>query len=204
MNPDTLDHRKAWGAGLAAAALILGGCSLEEVPAPGPSRIDVDTPELREQKAEAGVEDCAEGPGGALPALTLACLGGGPDVDLSTLRGPLVINFWASWCDPCREEMPVIQEFYERHGDEVAVLGVNYQDKYPEAAIALASETGVTYPQLADPGGETAEVQSLYSQGIPYFILVDERGEIAYKVAQVAKSPDDIVALVNEHLGTDL
>ncbi len=187
-----------------AAALVLGGCSIEEVPGPGASSVEVDSPELREQKAAAGIEDCAEGPGGGLPALTLACLGGGPDVDLSTLRGPLVINFWASWCGPCRKEMPVIQDFYERYGDQVAVLGVNYQDSYPEAALELARETGVTYPQLADPGGETAEVEELYGQGVPYFIFVDERGEIAYKFAKVVTSPDDLVALVNEHLGADL
>ena len=88
---------------------------------------------------------------GGLPAVTLPCLGGGSDVDLSTLRGPMVVNLWASWCGPCRTEMPILQGFAEEYDGRVAVLGVDYQDVQPEAALELARDSGVTYPLLADP-----------------------------------------------------
>ena len=81
---------------------------------PAPSSVKVDTPELRELKAEAGIEDCEPGPGGgALPAVTLACLGGGPTVDLSSLRGPMVHQLLAVRCVQCEEEMPILQAFHE-------------------------------------------------------------------------------------------
>ena len=102
------------------------------VPGPGPAKIDVDTPELRELKQEAGVEACAPGAGepvdGGLPAVTLPCLGGGQEVDLARCAGPLVVNLWASWCGPCRQEMPVLEDFHEQYGDRVPVLGIDSQD----------------------------------------------------------------------------
>jgi len=189
----------------AAVALLLAGCS-SDVPGPGKSDVAVDTPELRELKAQIGMEDCAEGPGGGgLPALTLPCLGGGTDVDLSTLRGPLVINTWASNCQACIKEMPALQEFHKKYGDRVPVLGIDFIDTLPDAALGLAGETGATYPSLADPDGDLLEQEGLrLSPGNPQFILLDEQGEVAYQAAGGVESVAEVVAMVNEHLGTDL
>ena len=99
-----------------------GRCSDDDpnISFPGKARIDVDTPDLRQAKKEAGVEPCRPGTGASdLPAVTLPCFGGGPDVDLSTLEGPLVVNLWAVWCGPCRKEMPVLEEFHQQYGDRV-------------------------------------------------------------------------------------
>jgi thiol-disulfide isomerase/thioredoxin len=183
------------------AALLLSGCDAE-VSAPGESKVDVDTPELRELKAQAGIEDCAEGPGGGeLPALTLPCLGGGPDVDLSTLRGPMMVNLWGSYCGPCRTEMPVLQEFHQKYGDRVSVLGLDLADKYPGAALELAEATGATYPSLADPGGEL--LGELRVAGLPSFIWVREDGSYTQSAGGFT-SLDDVVRATNQHLGTDL
>lgn len=192
-------------AALAAAALLLVGCDADEVPAPGAAQVDVDTPELRELKAQAGIEDCVPGAAdGALPAVTLPCLGGGPDVDLSTLAGPLVVNLWASNCAPCRTEMPVLQDFHERYGEQVAVLGVDYQDVQPEAALDLAKQTGVTYPLVADPGGDLNAADPVpVIRGLPMFLFVDARGDVSATAGGV-DSVDELVELANEHLGTDL
>jgi hypothetical protein len=87
------------GAGLVACSGEDGG-STWSIPAIGPPDVDVDTPALREAKRDAGIEDCpeTEDVDGELPELTLDCLGGGPSVDLSELRGPAVVSVWAQWC----------------------------------------------------------------------------------------------------------
>jgi thiol-disulfide isomerase/thioredoxin len=185
---------------LLAVLLLVSGC--DEVPPPGKSDVDVDTAELRHLKEEAGIDDCAEGPGdGALPDLTLPCLGGGPSVDLSTLRGPMVINTWASNCGPCRKEMPALQQFYAEYGDRVAVLGIDFLDVQPDAALALARDTGATYPSLADPGGLLLEQDELrLANGNPQFLLLNDKGEVVHQQAGGLKDVDEVVAMVNEHL----
>lgn len=191
-------------AAVAVAALLLSGC--DEVPPPGRSDVDVDTEELRLIKDRAGIEDCQEGPGGGeLPDLTLPCLGGGTDVDLSTLRGPMVINTWASNCGPCIKEMPALQQFHQTYGDQVAVLGIDFLDTQPGAALALAEETGATYPSLADPEGELLEQKELrLANGNPQFLLIDADGAVVHQQAGGLTSVDEVVAMVDEHLGATL
>ena len=191
-------------AALVAVLALLVGC--DEVPPPGKSDVDVDTHELRQVKDQAGIEDCQEGPGGGeLPELTLPCLGGGTDVDLSTLRGPMVINTWASNCGPCIKEMPALQQFHQRYGDQVAVLGIDFLDTQPEAALALAEDTGATYPSLADPEGALLEQEGLrLANGNPQFLLIDADGAVVHQQAGGLTSVDEVIALVNDHLGTTL
>jgi hypothetical protein len=88
--------RRLVAAALVAAAL-LSGCS-DDPAAPGATKVDVDTPQLRDLKSDTAIEECAPGDGtdGGLPDLVLPCLGGGPDVDLAGLEGPMVLNLWAS------------------------------------------------------------------------------------------------------------
>jgi len=187
-----------------AAALLLVGCD-DAAPSTS-SDVDVDTPALREMKADAAVEPCKAGPGdGGLPAVTLPCLGGGDDVDLSTLRGPLVINLWASNCGPCVKEMPALQQFHERYGDRVGVLGIDFVDTQPEAALALMARTGATYPSLADPGGTLYDERDLeLGQGLPQFLLLDADGEVAGRAAGGLESVAEVVALVEDQLGVVL
>ncbi|GAA4363408.1 TlpA disulfide reductase family protein [Nocardioides caricicola] len=191
-------------AALVAAVLTLSAC--DDVPEPGRSNVDVGTPELVKAKERTDVADCVPGDAtdGGLPAVTLPCLGGGPDVDLSTLEGPMVINLWASWCGPCRKEMPALQEFHEQYGDQVPVLGIDYQDQQPAAALDLARTTGVTYPLLADPGGDLNAQDPLpVIRGLPHLVFLAEDGEVAF-VTQSVDSADELADLVAEHLGIDL
>jgi len=193
---------------LAVAVLLLGACDSADVPKPpGEAKVDVDTPALRAIKQKAGIETCVPGAAtdGGLPAVTLPCLGGGPDVDLSSLEGPMVVNLWQSFCEPCRKEMPALQEFHERHGDQVPVLGIDSTDVQPQAALEFAADLGVTYPQLADPGGDlSARAPFPTIRGYPYLAIVDADGEIAWQQFGGVDSYADLVDLVNEHLGTEL
>ena len=175
-----------------------------------PPDVDVDTPALREVKARIGMEGCEPGTGdpveGGLPEVTLPCLGGGPDVDLSSLRGPVVINLWQAQCEPCRQEMPALEEFHQQYGDRVPVLGIDFNDVHPDGALALAEETGATYPSIADPGGElmVEDAFAVARRGLPAFVFVDEDGVV---VAQDSGGVDSVAAIrskVAEHLGITL
>jgi thiol-disulfide isomerase/thioredoxin len=191
-------------AGLAAVVVLLSGCD-GGVPSPGPSKVDVDTPALREQKAAAGIEDCV--PGDArndLPGLTLPCLGGGPDVDLSTLRGPLMINLWYSACGPCQREMPVLQQFHEQYADQVTLIGLDIET-YPDSALGFADSVGATYPQLADPGGTIFDDAGLrLAQAFPQTIFVDGEGRVTQVQAVEITSLEQLVGLAETHLGVTL
>ena len=204
--------RRAAASLLATALLsgLLAGCSKDpSAPDVNAPKVDVDTPALREQKARLGVDDCAEGEGtgpveGGLPPVTLACFGGGPDVDVSTLRGPLVVNFWQGACVPCRQEMPALEEFHQRYGDEVPVLGIDYLDAQPGYAMDLVESTGVTYPLLADPDPQLGVEGEVRVVGLPHFVLLDADGRIAYQAPGGIESVDELVDMVEEHLGVAL
>jgi cytochrome c biogenesis protein CcmG/thiol:disulfide interchange protein DsbE len=95
-------------------------------------------------------------------------------IDLANLRGrPVVLNFWASWCIPCRDEAPLLRAAQERYGTRsVAFIGIVYQDS-ASSAQAFVDRYGIAYPSLLDPDGRTALDYGVY--GIPetYFIATD-------------------------------
>ena len=203
----------------AAALLVVAGCSTSTGSAgtgttgdtAGQSHVALDTASLRAAKAAAHIEGCPRtttataGSGSAsagLPAITLACLGGGPDVNLSHLRGPLVINLFAQWCGPCREEMPYYQELHRKAAGQVKVLGLDWEDPQPAKALALANQTGVTYALVADPSGETRVPFRI--RGLPGVIFVDKHGNVTDQEFTVITSYGQLRTLVKEHLGVTL
>jgi thiol-disulfide isomerase/thioredoxin len=199
--------RKALTLVVALLALTTA-CDPDDVNVPNETNIDVDTPALRSAKAEAGVEDCVPGSGravdGGLPAVTLPCFGGGPDVDLSSLRGPLIVNLWGYWCKPCRRELPILAQFYADHGDEVGMLGLDYGDTQVEAAMELAARSGVRYPIVADPGGELASHEPFTPRmGLPISVFVTADGHATLVPGEI-DSEEELVDLVEEHLGVRL
>jgi thiol-disulfide isomerase/thioredoxin len=102
---------------------------------------------------------------------------------LSSLRGKVVlIDFWASWCGPCRREMPNVVKAYNKYKDKgFEILGVSLdQDK--AAWVEAIKKDGITWPQVSDLKYWQSEVVPMYSiQGIPYTVLVDKEGKILAK-----------------------
>lgn len=199
--------RKVLVAWLLAATLT--ACSADGGIVVRPPDVEVDTPALRAAKDRIGMLDCEPGTGaaveGGLPEVTLPCLGGGPDVELAALRGPMVINMWQSYCEPCIKEMPALEAFHQQYGDRVAVLGVDSNDVRPAAAMDLARRTGVTYPSLADPGGDFPGVEGFGRvRFLPAWIFVDGDGEVTHVESKAVDSVDEIKELVAQHLGITL
>jgi thiol-disulfide isomerase/thioredoxin len=187
-----------------ATALLLTGCGAKDLVAPNPSDINVATPDLVALKAKSQVPDCP-GPqvrGGGLPTFTIKCLGGGRSVDLSTLKGPLIINFWQSACVPCRQEMPALEAFYRQYGTQVPILGVDTTDTLPGIALKQAAKRGITYPLVADPGGDL-QATKLRIRGTPAFWMLSADGKLSYHVGGLG-SVDQIKQMVEQSMGITL
>ncbi|HKO37788.1 MAG TPA: TlpA disulfide reductase family protein [Solirubrobacterales bacterium] len=98
---------------------------------------------------------------------------------ITELRGyPVVVNVWASWCGPCREEFPVLQKLSARYGKEVAFLGVNSEDSDDLAANFLREEP-VPYPSYTDPDKDILDALGGYG-GVPDTAFYDRSGELVF------------------------
>ena len=119
--------------------------------------------------AQSGDEEGRRAPDFSMPSLQDE----GGTITLADFRGqPVVLNFWASWCVPCRKEMPALQRVSEATEGQVAFLGVNHQDGR-NGANRLLEETGVSYPSVFDPGGGLAERYRLFGMPSTFFISAD-------------------------------
>ncbi|HRV68766.1 MAG TPA: TlpA disulfide reductase family protein [Marmoricola sp.] len=189
---------------LVMALTLLSGCGVmadkEDL------GVKVNTPELRALKKTTGMEDCPKATGpeltatnasGAdlLPDLTLPCLGGGRDVELRRLRGPMLISLWAQWCVNCPRELTWFQKAADEYAGRVAVLGINWQDTQPGAALKMAQERGATFPSVADVSGE------FRSRGLPRLVMIDAAGKVVYDHAGELKDMATLRSLIEQHLG---
>ncbi len=126
----------------------------------------------------------------------------GENLRLSEYRGDVVmINFWATWCGPCRQEMPLLDDLYARYGRVgFSLLGVNIDDD-ARRAMQMIDELGVNFPVLFD---DTKEVSRLYQvEAMPVTVLVDRSGTVrhvhhGYKPGYEEKYLTEIRSLLRE------
>ena len=98
----------------------------------------------------------------------------GKRVSLADFAGkPVVLNFWASWCTPCREELPALARFAEAH-PEAAVVGVNFQDTQA-GAKRLHADVGWTFPSIADPDGDIGARLGIQGMPTTFFLNADHQ-----------------------------
>jgi cytochrome c biogenesis protein CcmG, thiol:disulfide interchange protein DsbE len=111
------------------------------------------------------------------PAFTAKRLEGRGTLSLASFRGhPVVLNFWASWCAPCKREAPALERTYARYRDRgLVVLGVDYTDASSDAR-AFAAKRGLTFPIVRDGGGLIGSRYGL--TGVPETFVIDRRGRI--------------------------
>ena len=133
-----------------------------------------------------------------LPDRSLGGFGDGPAVDLAAYRGrPLVVNFWATWCAPCVEEMPDFDAVAGELGDRVAFLGVDVADA-PRFAEPFAQELGIDYDLAIDPDRSLAAEVGVAS--MPTTLFVDAEGTIVHRAYGALDAPGLRAALA-DHLG---
>ena len=141
---------------LVVAAVLVGGLVVLELATSG------------------GEEDAPAAP--PLPTAVLVP----PKVTVESLRGkPAVVNFWASWCEPCREEADHLRRFHERNRGRVGVVGVSYTDEVA-GARRFISRYRWTFPNLSDPDGVAGAEWELV--GLPVTVILDAEGRITSKL----------------------
>ena len=182
----------------AALALLLAGCSVAAEEPVGPAAPPA---------AGSSLTPCPEQPDIAavgaerLPALSFDGPGGG-SLDLGRAPGvPMVLNLWGSWCPPCREEMPVLQQFADVAGEQVRMVGLISKDGLPQAT-SFAEDAGVTFPSAFDGEGEL--MAELGLNALPFTYFVDAEGALVHTEAGPVSSLEELQALVAEHLGVTL
>ena len=170
-------------------------------------------PSRQELIAKADLPDCpttsatgsVDGAGKqGLPDLTLPCLGNGPKVNLSKLRGPVVVNIWAGTCQPCRTEAPLLRDFAARAAGKVGVLGV-VDGAYPgetwDDALDASRGLALHYPSLFDQKGKL--VAWVRSAGIPVSLFVNSEGKVAYANIGQLKA-GDLERLTKQYLDVEI
>jgi cytochrome c biogenesis protein CcmG/thiol:disulfide interchange protein DsbE len=136
----------------------------------------------------------SEGKRISAPTADLARLGAGGNASLTDSRGKVVVlNFWASWCKPCRDELPLLEQTHKSIASKNAVVvGVNYKD-ITDDALTYVRKYGLTFQSLRDPDGRFAERYG--SRAFPETFIIDRTG----KVADRRRGPVD-QAWLDEHL----
>lgn len=200
--------------GMLAAVPVLGGCGAQDGASAAGTQVPTATnsvpattvvTEVSGEGDRIGLPCPASAPDpvpvvGGLPDVSLTCLGPGPDVNLAGLAGrPVVLNIWASWCPPCRAEMPLFADLAQSAGNQLTVLGVDVQDDRT-AGMDFAAKAPIA--SVFDPSGSTRV--TLGWSGPPVTLFVTAEGKVAYR--QFGAVPDEATlrALVRQHLGVEV
>ena len=145
------------------------------------------------------VVDCAEvSHVAAKPGDTLLnCLTGTEKISVESLRGPLIVNVWGSWCGPCADEIPLFVEFHHQANGKVKLLGIAVEEAKAQDSKDFIIANGITWPNLYDAKGLT---RSTFGMGVPVTWFIDEQGAVVYKHIGVVKSTEELKDLTNKYL----
>ncbi|WP_203661302.1 TlpA family protein disulfide reductase [Actinocatenispora rupis] len=180
--------RRTWV--VLAALLLLAGCGTSATPQARPSHEPVWFARCPTPSGPATAKPTA-------PAVTLPCFTGGASVPLNRAYGkPTVVNLWASWCEPCRRELPEIQRYATAHPD-VVVLTVDTKDTRT-AGLSFARDAKVRLPTLFDP--DRALLTGVGRSALPVTLLVDGRGRLVETYNGTALTADSLDRMVTGKL----
>ena len=131
----------------------------------------------------------------------LNCLVGTEKISVESLRGPLIVNVWGSWCGPCKQEMPYFVDFHHQANGKVQLLGIAVEEAKAQDSKDFIVANGMTWPNLFDAKGVT---RKNFGMGVPVTWFIDEQGRVVYKHIGVVKSTEELIDLTAQYLKVEI
>jgi cytochrome c biogenesis protein CcmG/thiol:disulfide interchange protein DsbE len=136
--------------------------------------------------------------------LNLNCLDDSAQINFHSIKGPIVVNVWGSWCEGCKEEMPYFIDLYANpafKSGEIKLLGVDVEESSKDAATRFIKAYGMSWPHLVDSDGRS---KGLFGLGVPVTWFIDERGEVVGKKIGAYLNKDELFTQVEKAFGVKL
>ena len=168
---------------LIVVALILSGCS-----APEPVAI----------KGEVISCDLVTSDKSIIKGISVECVDGSAGAIMESLRGPMIINVWGSWCSTCLAETPEFVSFYSKAKGKVQLVGVAVEESSPDNPRKFIEENGMTWPNFYDRENKT---RGYFGMGVPVTWFIDDKGAVKFKKIGEVKSEQELIDLTAKYLG---
>jgi len=133
--------------------------------------------------------------------ISVECVDGSAGTVIESLRGPMIINVWGSWCTSCLAEMPEFVSFYGKAKGKVQLVGVAVEESSSANSRKFIEEHGMTWPNYYDRDNKT---RSYFGMGVPVTWFIDESGAVKYKKIGVVKSEQELITLTAKYLGVKI
>ena len=136
--------------------------------------------------------------------LKMPCLDGSSVVNFHSIKGPIIINVWGSWCEGCRQEMPYFVDLYATQSfksGEIQLLGIDVEEDSPNSGPDYIKQSGMSWPHLNDVNDKT---KAIFGPGVPVTWFIAPDGSVAHKYIGVFKTEKELISLTSKHLGVKL
>lgn len=133
--------------------------------------------------------------------ISIECVDGSAGAVMESLRGPMIVNVWGSWCSTCLAETPEFVSFYSKAKGKVQLVGVAVEESSPENSQKFIVENGMTWPNFYDRDNTT---RSYFGMGVPVTWFIDAQGVVKFKKFGEVKSEQELIDLTEKHLGVKI
>jgi cytochrome c biogenesis protein CcmG/thiol:disulfide interchange protein DsbE len=136
--------------------------------------------------------------------LNFKCLDNSGEINFHSIKGPIVVNVWGSWCEGCRDEMPYFIDLYQKpifKSGQIKLLGVDVEESSMDAAKSFIKAYGMSWPHLVDSDGRS---KGLFGPGVPVTWFIDERGEVVGKKIGAYLNKEQLFSQVENAFGVKL
>ena len=133
--------------------------------------------------------------------ISVECVDGSAGAVIQSLRGPMVLNVWGSWCTSCLDEMPEFVSFNSKAKGKVQLVGVAVEETAPANSQKFIEKHGMTWPNYYDRDNKT---RGYFGMGVPVTWFIDTAGQVKYKKIGVIKSEAELIDLTQKYLGVKI